>query len=73
KTIAAAAHGLFSDGAPALFGKDGPDLILVCDGVGVPEVPEPERLRVVPAAPLFAEAIARLNGGGDFYDLLPYD
>lgn len=72
-TIAAAGHGLFSDGAPALFGADGPDLVLVCDGVDVPAVADPARLRVVSAAPLFAEAIARLHSGEPFYDLLPYD
>lgn len=73
KTIAAAAHGLFSDGAPALFGEDGPDLVLVCDSVEVPAVADPLRLRIVSAAPLFADAIARLHGGEPFYDLLPYD
>lgn len=73
RTIAAAAHGLFSDGAPLLFGEDGPDAVLVCDSVDVPEVADPARLRIVTAAPLFAEAIARLHGGEPFYDLLPYD
>ena len=73
KTIAAAAHGLFSGGAPALFGEDGPELVFVCDSVEVPEVANPERLRIVPAAPFFAEAIARLHDGEPFYDLLPYD
>ena len=73
RTIAAAAHGLFTDGAPALFGEAGPDIVLVCDGVEPPEVADPARLRIVPAAPLFAEAIARLHSGEAFYDLLPYD
>ena len=73
KTIAAAAHGLFSDGAPELFGKEGPDLVFVCDGVDVPDVADPERLRIVSAAPLFADAIASLNSGEPFYELLPYD
>jgi ribose-phosphate pyrophosphokinase len=73
KIIAAAAHGLFSDGAPALFGEDGPELVLVCDSVEVSEVAEPERLRVVPAAPFFADAISRLHNGEPFYELLPYD
>jgi hypothetical protein len=41
--------------------------------VEVPEVANPERLRIVPAAPFFAEAIARLHDGEPFYDLLPYD
>lgn len=73
KTIAAAAHGLFSDGAPALFGESGPDVVLVCDGVNVPEVADPARLRIVPASPLFAAAISRLHSGEPFYELLPYD
>jgi ribose-phosphate pyrophosphokinase len=72
-TIAAAAHGLFSGGAPTLFGDEGPDLVLVCDSVEVPAGTKPDRLYVVSAAPLFADAIARLNGGGSLYDLLPYD
>lgn len=72
-TIAAAAHGLFSRGAPALFGEEGPDKVLVCDGVDVPAVTDSARLRVVGAVPLFAEVIVRLNSGGSLYDLLPYD
>lgn len=73
QTIAAAAHGLFADGAPALFGPQGPDLVLVCDAVAVRPVADPARLRTVPAAALFADAIARLHGGEPFYELLPYD
>lgn len=73
KAIAGAAHGLFADGAPALFGRDGPDLVLVSDSVEVPAVASPERLQVVSAAKLFADAIARLNSGEAFYELLPYD
>jgi len=73
KTIAAAAHGLFSDGAPVLFGEDGPDLVLVCDSVDVPAVVDPARLGIVPATALFADAIARLHSGEPFYDLIPYD
>jgi ribose-phosphate pyrophosphokinase len=73
QTIAAAAHGLFSQGATPLFGAGGPDLVLVCDSVEVPAVADPARLQIVAAAPLLADAIARLNGGEPFYDLLPYD
>jgi ribose-phosphate pyrophosphokinase len=73
QTVAAAAHGLFSQGAATLFGAGGPDLVLVCDGVNVPPVADPARLQVVAAAPLFADAIARLNSGEPLYDLLPYD
>jgi ribose-phosphate pyrophosphokinase len=73
RTIAAAAHGLFSNGAPALFGEDGPELVLVCDSVEVPEVANPDRLRIVSVAPFFGDAIARLHDGEPFYELLPYD
>jgi ribose-phosphate pyrophosphokinase len=73
KTIAAVAHGLFSDGAPTLFGEHGPDMVLVCDAVDVAPVSDPARLQIASAAALFANAIARLNSGEPFYDLLPYD
>ncbi len=73
RTIAAAAHGLFSDGAPVLFGEDGPDLVLVCDSVEVPAVADPARLAIVSAAPFFADAIVRMHNGEPFYELLPYD
>lgn len=73
RAIAVAAHGLFSNGAPALFGQGGPELVLVCDSVDVPDVADPARLRLISAAPLFADAIARLHSGEPFYDLLPYD
>ncbi|MDD3797599.1 MAG: ribose-phosphate diphosphokinase [Novosphingobium sp.] len=74
RTIAAAAHGLLSDGAPALFAEDGPDMVFVCDGVEVaPSAAGQARLGIVSAAPLFAAAIARLHSGEPFYDLVPYD
>jgi len=73
RTLAVAAHGLFSDGAPTLFGEAGPELVLVCDGVEVQEVADPARLRIVSAAPLFADAISRLHSGEPLYDLVPYD
>jgi ribose-phosphate pyrophosphokinase len=73
RTIAAAGHGLFADDATMLFGEEGPDLVLVCDGVEPASVADPARLRIVSAAPLFADAIARLHSGEALYDLLPYD
>jgi ribose-phosphate pyrophosphokinase len=72
KTIVAVAHGLFTDEAMALFEEGGPDLVLLCDGVAVPEVSHPARLRIVPTAPLFADVIECLHQGGGLYDLIPY-
>lgn len=73
RVMAAAAHGLFTDGAPELFGEDGPDMILATDSVATRHVANPDLLQIVSAAGLFASAIDCLHGGGALYNLIPYD
>lgn len=73
QVIAVAAHGLFTDGAPALFGSNGPERIIVTDSLDVPAVGPPGRVQVISAAPLFADGVRCLSKGEALYDLLPYD
>lgn len=73
RVIAAAAHGLFTDGAPALFGPDGPEQVIVTDSVPVRTVSDTSRIHILSAAGFVADAISRLHRGEPFYELLPYD
>jgi ribose-phosphate pyrophosphokinase len=68
-----ASHGLFVGSAPQVFAGDALDGLIVTDSVPpfrLPEGKARDRLTVLPTAPLFAEAIARLHGGGSLTDLL---
>lgn len=71
--IAVATHGLFVGEASKILGEAPIDRLLVSDsippfrlGAGTAR----ERLEIVSAAPLFAEAIGRLHGGGSVTELL---
>ena len=69
---AVATHGLFSAGSSELFASAAFDRILVTDSVALPASP-PEtagKLEIVSCAPLLAEAIQRLHGGGSIHRLL---
>jgi ribose-phosphate pyrophosphokinase len=63
RIMALAAHGLFIDGAAALFRTPAIDRIVVTDAVPNFRLDAAARARVyyVPAAPLFADAIRRLH------------
>jgi ribose-phosphate pyrophosphokinase len=68
----AATHGVFDSQAHRLFESDGPDSILVTDSVPLDQSFSGYRsgsLRVVSVAPLFAEAIRRLELGGSLEEL----
>lgn len=74
--IAAAAHGLFTGGAAALFAADGPDEVIVTDTVPLP--PELSRaaagkVRVVGVSSLVADVIGRMHRGEAVSELIPYD
>ena len=73
RIIAAAAHGLFTDGSDMLFTKDGPDVVLVTDSVSAGSATQFDRLQIVSIASLLAAAIDCLNNGDPLYDLLPYN
>ena len=73
RVFAAATHGLFSKGADQLFERGGPDRTIVTDSVTIPATLISERLEIISAAPLLADAIARLSDGEPFYDLVPYN
>ncbi len=68
----AASHGLFAAGAGAMLAQDAIDEIVVTDTVSAARVPDAGLRRKttwVSAAPLFAEAIARLHRGGSLVEL----
>ncbi len=74
--VAAAAHGLFTGGAPALFGADGPDRIVVTDTVPLPAALPPEagdRISQVGIGDLLGDVIGRLHRGEAVSELIAYD
>lgn len=76
RVIAAAAHGLFTGGAPELFGPTGPDEVVVTDTVPLPPTFDRRaavKVRVIDASPLVAHVMARMHRGEAVSDLLPYD
>ncbi|HSR00089.1 MAG TPA: ribose-phosphate diphosphokinase [Sphingomicrobium sp.] len=76
KVIAAAAHGLFTGGAPALFSLDGPDEVIVTDTVPLPRDLAAEaagKVRIVPVGELVADVVGRMHRGKAVSDLIPYD
>lgn len=73
RVIAAAAHGLFTNGADALFAKSGPDIVLTTDSVDISSTEHFDRLQVVSIADLLADTIKSLSNGDPLYDLLPYN
>lgn len=73
RVFAVAAHGLFTGGAGAAIGAPALARTLVTDSVPLFRLPpmlHGQRVEVVSAAPLFAEAIRRLHDGGSITALL---
>jgi ribose-phosphate pyrophosphokinase len=71
RVLAVATHGLFAAKAAGLLADPELELLAVTDSVP-PFRLEPaarDRLRVIPVAPLFAEAIRRLHAGGSLVEL----
>lgn len=70
---AAASHGLFVGGAPQLLAAEAIASIVVTDSVPPFRLPPGavrDKLVVLPTAPLFAQAIACMHGGGSLTALL---
>jgi ribose-phosphate pyrophosphokinase len=73
RVFAAAAHGLFTRGAAEAMGVNALARVFVTDTVPPFRLPPDligERVEIVSAAPLFAEAIRRLHTGGSITSLL---
>lgn len=76
RVIAVATHGLFVGGANETFADPAIDRVVVANAVPPFRLTDPraqEKLEVVDAAPLVAEAIRRLHEGGSLVDLLGPD
>jgi ribose-phosphate pyrophosphokinase len=75
RVLALTAHGLFMKGAAETLADAALDRIVITDAVPAFRLPPGatrDKLDVLPSAPLFAEAIARLHGGRPLTDLLVY-
>jgi ribose-phosphate pyrophosphokinase len=75
RVLACVAHGLFMPGAETALADPAIDRIIATDAVAafrLPAGPVRDKLDVVPAAPLLAEAIRRLHSGKALTDLLVF-
>lgn len=75
RVLACVAHGLFMPGAETTLADPVIERILCTDTVPpfrLPEGPVRDKLDIIPAAPLLAEAIRRLHGNEPLTDLLVY-
>lgn len=75
RVIALAAHGLFMQGADAALADPALERIVVTDSVPpfrLPPGATRDKVDILPGAPLFAEAIARLYEGRPLADLLVF-
>lgn len=73
KVFAAASHGAFNGAAAEVLADPALDKVLVSDSIPPFRLPPAllgERVAVLDCAPLFAEAIRRLHGGGSLVELL---
>jgi ribose-phosphate pyrophosphokinase len=73
KVFAAASHGAFNGAAAEVLADPALDKVLVSDSIPPFRLPPAllgERVEVLDCAPLFAEAIRRLHGGGSLVELL---
>jgi ribose-phosphate pyrophosphokinase len=73
RTLGVATHGLFSAGASEALVEPGLERVFVLDTVSPVRLPAGvarERLTVLDAAPVFAEAVRRLHVGGSLVELL---
>jgi len=74
--IAAAAHGLFTGEATALFAADGPDEVIVTDTVPLPrELSQAAagKVRIIAVSALVADVVGRMHRGEAVSELIPYD
>ncbi|HEX7643197.1 MAG TPA: ribose-phosphate pyrophosphokinase [Burkholderiaceae bacterium] len=72
---AVATHAPFAADAPSVLADKALDRIIVADTVSSPRLRDPaiaEKIGVVDSAPLFAQAIQRLHGGGSITGLLAF-
>jgi ribose-phosphate pyrophosphokinase len=75
RVVALTAHGLFMQGADETLSDPALDRIVITDTVPpfrLPAGATSSKLDMLPSAPLFAEAIARLHEGRPLTDLLVY-
>ncbi|MGO9005141.1 MAG: ribose-phosphate diphosphokinase [Beijerinckiaceae bacterium] len=75
RVLACVAHGLFMPGAEAALADPAIERIIMTDSVPpfrLPVGPVRDKLDIVPAAPLFAEAIRRLSEARPLTDLLVF-
>lgn len=72
RVLAVAAHGAFTHGAQENLANEAFERVLITDTIFPPKIDREalgERLEIVSAAPLFAQAIARLHSGGSIAQL----
>jgi ribose-phosphate pyrophosphokinase len=75
RVIALVTHGLFMEGSAEVLAAPAIDQLVVTDVVPAFRLPESvarKKVEIVPAAPLLAEAIARLHADRDLTDLLVF-
>jgi ribose-phosphate pyrophosphokinase len=75
RVLACVAHGLFMPGAETALADPAIDRIIATDSVPafrLPDGPVRDKLDIVPAAPLLAEAIGRLHEDKALTDLLVF-
>jgi ribose-phosphate pyrophosphokinase len=75
RVIALTAHGLFMEGAAEALADPALDRVIVTDTVPpfrLPAGASRDKLDILPSAPLFAEAIARLHEGRSLTELLVF-
>jgi ribose-phosphate pyrophosphokinase len=75
RVIALVTHGLFMSGAAEALADPAIERLVVTDSVPafrLPAGPARDKVDIVPAAPLLAEAIRRLDAGRDLTDLLVF-
>lgn len=75
RVIALTAHGLFMEGAAEALADPALERVVVTDSVPpfrLPPGATRDKLDILPSAPLFAEAIARLHEGRPLTDLLVF-
>ncbi len=73
RVFAAASHGMFAGAAERVLADPALEKVLVTDSIPPFRLPPAlldSRVEVLETAPLFAEAIRRLHGGGSLVDLL---
>ncbi len=73
KVFAAASHGAFNGAAAEVLADPALDKVLVTNSIPPFRLPRAllgERVELLDCAPLFAEAIGRLHGGGSLVELL---